>query len=331
MVKKIKTVKQLEEYIGETLHVVSREGYEFDATVERSGRSSDSWLVLKTDNKVANKDHSWWPLDGKVCHNCAYDYQISDELTSLTTIDGKAKKKVERVLTKAELDAARGHFCLLQDDSKGFICIKTGSDLKPTRVLHNSTDSIGWSYGKSEMSQDNAPEAIKGTFKYGYNAWDDEDAAKIKVVKVLEKYDGRKYRYKKAKKTVEEKEDTKFLTVSEIYKGIGHLCKLADGQEALIAVSNGGVAIICMRSRSQDHGWGLDASDVADKFKGSIKDYKYGWGIHCTRDAEEIKVVEILDEPKEEAPKAKTAESKKTIFDMTIRELLEKLDEIIKR
>lgn len=326
MVKKIKTVEQLEKHIGETLHVVSREGYAFDATVERTGDSSDSWLVLKTKNKVANKDHSWWPLDGKICHNCAYDHQITEELQSLTTIEGKkasGKKKTQEYLTKDELDAARGHFCLLKDGSKGFICTKTATESRLTRVLHNYSNARGWIYTDTERSEDNAPETIKHDFTKAWNVWSESDAESLKVVEVLEKYDGRKYRFKKAKKTVEEKEDTKFLTISEIYKGIGHLCKLADGQEALIAVSDGGAAIICMRSRSQGQGWSLDASDVADKFKDNIKDYKYGWGIHCTRDADTIKVVSILDEPKSESPK--------TILDMTIKEVLEKLDEIIKR
>lgn len=325
MVKKIKTVKELKKHIGETLRVVSKDGYTFDATVETSGSSSDPWLILKTTDKEANKDHSWWTLGGKVCHNCAYDYQISEELTSLTTIDGKAEKKVERVLTKAELDAARGHFCLLQDGTKGFICVKIEADEKPTRILHNSSDSRSWSYTEREMSEDNAPEAIKHDFKNGYNIWNDDDALAVKVVEVLEKYDGRKYRYKKLKK------EQKFLTASEIRKGIGHLCKLTDGQEAFIACNEGNVPVICMPSRSNGHGWSLDKSDVADKFKGSIKDYRYGWGIHCDGDAEDIKVAEILDEPKAKEESTKTAESPKTVLDMTIRELLEKLDEIVKR
>lgn len=321
MVKKIKTVEQLKKHIGETLRVVSKDGYTFDATVETTGNPEDPWCILKTTDKVANKDTSWWKLGGKVCHNCAYDYQISEELESLTTIGSKASK---RVLTKAELDAARGHFCLLEDGSKGFICVKIAADEKPTRILHNSPDSRSWSYTEREMSEDNAPEAIKHDFQNAYNVWNDSDSLAVKVVKVLEKYDGRKYRYKKVKK------EQKFLSAHEIRKGIGHLCKLADGQEAFIACNEGNVPVICMPSRSNGHGWSLDKSDVADKFKGSIKGYRYGWGIHG--DAEDIKVAEILDEPKAEAPKeAKTAESKKTILDMTIRELLEKLDEIVKR
>jgi len=332
MVKKIKTVKQLKKHIGETLHVVSREGYEFDATVEKTGKSADSWLVLKTTDKEANKDHSWWPLGGKVCHNCAYDYQISEELESLTTIDSKAEDKAERILTKSELDAARGHFCLLKDGSKGFICVKIAADEKPTRILHNSSDSRSWEYKEREMSEDNAPEAIKHDFTRAYNIWNDEDSLGVRVVKVLEKYDGRKYRYKKVKKTVtEEKKDTKFLSAHEIRKGIGHLCKLADGQEAFIASNEGDASVVCMSSRSNGYGWSLDASDVAAKFRDSIKDYKYGWGILDNCDAAHIKVVEILDEPKAVEEPTKTAESPKTILDMTIKEVLEKLDEIIKR
>lgn len=322
MVKKIKTVKQLKKHIGETLRVVSKDGYTFDATVETTGNSEDPWCILKTTDKVANKDTSWWKLDGKVCHNCAYDSQISEELTSLTTIDSKDKKKSGRILTKSELDAARGHFCLLEDGSKGFICVKITADEKPTRILHNSTDSCGWSYTEREMSEDNAPEAIKHDFQKAYNVWNDENSLEVKVVEVLEKYDGRKYRYKNVKK------EQKFLSAHEITAGIGHLCKLSDGQEAFIACAEGDVAIVCMPSRSNGHGWSLSAYDVAAKFRDSIKDYKYGWGIQCESDAADIKVVEILDTQLEE----KCVEStKKSVLDLTVRELLEKLYEAIER
>lgn len=314
MVKKIKTVKQLKKHIGETLCVVTKGNYTFKATVETARSPVDSWIVLKTTDKIADKDSFWWKQSGKFCHNCAYDYQITDELESLTTI---ADKKSTKYLTKAELDAARGHFCLLEDGSKGFICTKTGSEKKPTRVLHNCPDVFGWGYTDTERHEDNAPETIKHDFEKAYNIWSDGDAFSLKVVKVLEKYDGRKYRYKKAKK------DKKFLKASEIKAGIGHLCKLADGQEAFIASTVGASPVICMRSKFQGNGWFLEDSDVADKFRYSIKDYKYGWGIYGESDAKTIKVVEILDKPKEETPK--------TILDMTIREVLEKLDEIIKR
>ena len=322
MVKKIKTVKQLKKHIGETLRVVSKDGYTFDATVETAGNPEDPWCILKTTDKVANRDTFWWKLDGKVCHNCAYDRQISEELTSLTTIDGKAEKKVERVLTKAELDAARGHFCLLEDGSKGFICVNIAADEKLTRILHNSSDSRSWSYTEREMSEDNAPEAVKHDFKNAYNICNDSDSLAVKVVEVLEKYDGRKYRYKKVKK------EQKFLSAHEIRKGIGHLCKLADGQEAFIACNECNVPIICMPSRSNGHGWSLSADYVAAKFKGSIKGYRCGWGIHCESDAADIKVVEILDTQLE--PEG-TESTKKSVLDLTVRELLEKIYEAIER
>ena len=325
MVKTIKTVKQLKKHIGETLRVVSEDGYTFDATVEEGGNPADPWLVLKTTNKMANKDRFWWMLGGKVCHNCAFDDQISKELKSLTTTtEKKASKKKSKYLTMTELDDARGHFCLLEDGSKGFICTKTESEEKPARVLHNCPDAIGWNYTGKETPEDDAPEAIKHDFVKAYNVWSDDDAFSLKVIKVLEKYDGRKYRFKKAKK------DEKILTASEIQAGVGHLCRLADGQESFIATNAFDIPIVCMRSRSSECGWCLESSDVAPKFRDSIKDYKYGWGISDEEDAKSIKVVSILDEPKAEAHKAKE-ETPKTILDMTIREVLEKLDEIIKR
>lgn len=329
MSRNIKTVKCLRKHVGKTVHVKSFLGLEFDATVELDTSFKDEKLRLYTDDDKADKDPYWWTNVGgryRYGHSCIYNHQITKELKSLALVTTKKDtKKSERVLTKDELDAARGHFCLLQDGTKGFICVKIASDKKPTRILHNSSDSRSWSYTEHQMFDDNAPEAVKHDFKKAHNIWNDSDSLDVKVVKVLEKYDGRKYRYKKAKKA------TTFLTAHEIKKGIGHLCKLADGQEAFIATNEGDVPIICIPSRYNSIVWSLDASVVAKKFRDSIKDYKYGWGIHCENDANRIKVVKILDEPKEEAPKAKTAESPKTILDMTIRELWEKLNEIIKR
>ena len=238
MVKNIKTVKQLEKYLGETLHVVSHDGYEFDATVETASSPKDPWLVLKTTNKMANKDNFWWMLGGEVCHNCAYDYQITDELNSLTVItDKKAIKKTTKYLTMAELDAARGHFCLLEDGSRGFICIKTESEERPTRVLHNYSDAIGWSYKEREMTEDDAPEAIKHDFEKAYNVWSDDDAESLKVVKILEKYDGRKYRFKKAKEestkdvevpvaeTIETPKTILDMTIKEVLEKLDEIIK----------------------------------------------------------------------------------------------------------
>lgn len=238
MVKNIKTVKQLEKYLGETLHVVSHDGYEFDATVETASSPKDPWLVLKTTNKMANRDPFWWMLGGRVCHNCAYDYQITEELKSLTTTaDKKASKKTTKYLTMAELDAARGHFCLLEDGSRGFICTKTESEEKPTRVLHNSPDSFGWSYTKTEMPEDNAPETVKHDFEKAYNVWNDDNAFAVKVVKVLEKYDGRKYRFKKAKEestkdvevpvaeTIETPKTILDMTIKEVLEKLDEIIK----------------------------------------------------------------------------------------------------------
>lgn len=225
-------------------------------------------------------------------------------------------RKSKKILTKAELDAARGHFCLLSDGSKGYICVKTHSDFKPTRVLHNSTDSSGWEYTDIERNQDDAPDSIKKTFSRAYNANDEGDAFALKVVKVLEKYDGRKYRKKKDKKT-----SKAFLTASEIEAGVGHFCKLSDGQDAFIARGKNGRATICLHKQFNNGlGWYLDKSDLADGFKSYAEEYEYGWYIHDESDAFEIKIVSILKEE----------QSEKTILDMTVKEILEKLNAFIK-
>ena len=232
------------------------------------------------------------------------------------------KKKTVKYLTKAELDAARGHFCLLSDGSKGFICCKTICYEKPTRVLHNSKDSYSWSYTSLEMDEDDAPEAIKHDFKNAYNIWHDEEAENVKVVEVLEKYDGRKYRKKKDKKTTKS-----FLNASEIREGIGNYCELADGQTAFIARSANDTPTICMHKHvGTGIGWYLNDHDLAKSFRDYAKDYEYGWYVHNDADASIIKVVSILDG----SVKVKTAQSEKTILDMTVKELLEKLNAFIK-
>lgn len=244
------------------------------------------------------------------------------------------KKKTVKYLTKAELDAARGHFCLMADGSKGFICCKSVCYEKPTRILHNSKDNYSWFYTSLEMDEDDAPETIKHDFKNAYNIWHDEEAENVKVVEVLEKYDGRKYRKKKtekeSQKTVEyteAKKDKKFLNASEIREGIGHYCKLADGQTAFIARGGNDTPTICMHSHvGTGIGWYLHDHDLAKSFRDYAADYEYGWYVHDDSDAMIIKVVCILDKPEEE----KTSQSEKTILDMIVKKLLEKLNAFIK-
>lgn len=119
-----------------------------------------------------------------------------------------------------------------------------------------------------------------------------------------------------------------FLTREQLLEHIGNRCKMSDGTEGLIVKTDRGTPRILMNTRANDNGWLYDER-VEDDTGASVEvrsQYKYAWNVIDNDDAEDISVVEILEDDVEEA-----TESSKTILDMTIREVLEKLDEIIKR
>lgn len=131
------------------------------------------------------------------------------------------------------------------------------------------------------------------------------------------------------------KKATKYLTMKELKEGVGHFCKMSDGSVGFIVWSN-----VCPRvllHQEQDGcGWVYDAASEPDddatapvSFR---KQFKYAWNVGHKVDAETIKVVEILDAREESVDESPNeCFHKKTLLDMTIREVLEKLDEIIKR
>lgn len=225
------------------------------------------------------------------------------------------------MLTREDFLKNIGHFCTMVDGSKGFIC-KTETD--NPRVLHNLPEKYcGWTYSGS-ISNDDAPKSLKKKFSRAWNICDEDDAKVSGVKRILKScIDKDSKKTKKAKETPKAKDTKqKYLTADEIRAGIGHLCKLSDGQEAFIARYPGGSPVVCMKKRT-NLGWELHSDILSEEFESLAKAYSYGWGITDSDDAAAIKVVEILGEPK-------TAESKKTILDMTVKELLEKLNEIIK-
>lgn len=335
MSRNIKSLKKLHSLIGETVHIVGSNGNEFDAVVEDGIKHCTAGkyaVTLVTTDSKADKESYWWqgstrPLAGVSAkawgHHVTDHHQLTEELRSVTTFKSKAKTKVKKATKKSfvsadTLKANRGHYCEMSDGSTGFIA---GSEFPDNVcVLHNCEDSDGWIISKSYRETE-----IKGVskcfikkFSKGWHVGSDDEAKQVKVVKILDEVS-------KPKKTKRKESKKSFLTREQLLKHIGKRCKMSDGTEGLIVKTDMDNPRILMRTRSNDHGWPYDGEREGDDTgaAASVKNqYRFAWNVCDNDDAKEISVVKILDDEK-------SAESSKTILDMTVREVLEKLNEII--
>lgn len=322
MSRSIKTYKCLHKHLGKTVHVINSDDIEFDAQV---GYFGEGCLILHTEDKKADAATGWWEDKGGWSHFCKEDrpYQITTELKSIALVKdkkpAKPKKKPGRkkksYKTLEELKANVGHYCTMHDGSKGFICELTTKDHAGTvRVLMNTDE--GWTYGEDSKERDNAPKFVQDQFQRAFNIWNDVDADHVKVMKIGAEA-----------VNLEESDKKPFLFREQLLKHIGKRCKMSDGTEGLIVKTDSGAPRVLMKARANDHGW-LYNETVENDTGASVEvrgQYKYAWNVTDNEDAEDISVVEILEDDSE-----KCAESSKTILDMTIREVLEKLNEIIK-
>ena len=323
MSRNIKTYKCLQKHLGKTVHIINEDGIEFDAQV---GYVGEGCLILHTEDKKADAATGWWEDKGGWSHYCREDrpYQITTELKSIALVKEKkpvkTKKKPGRkkvtYKTLEDLKANVGHYCTMYDGSIGFICELTCKEHEGNvRVLMNTKE--GWTYDKDSKERDNAPKFVQDQYERAFNIWDNTDAEYVKVKKISS-----------AAIKLEELDKKSFLNREQLLEHIGKRCKMSDRTEGLIVKASSGNPRILMKARANDHGWLYNESCEYDS-GASVKvrgQYKYAWNICDDEDAEDISVVEILEDDDE-----KCAESSKTILDMTIREVLEKLDEIIKR
>lgn len=343
MSRNIKSLKKLHSLIGKTVHVVGYGGHEFDAQVTdgvKHGWSGKYSTLLYTTDKAAEDETFWWKSGSKPHavpgkgvrwgHIVREQSQLTEELKSVTTTKDKAKAKVKKTtktfVSLEDLLANEGHHCEMADGSTGFIA---GSQYRNhVCVLHNSKGpSEGWSIRRSG----NASE-IKGVskdfiklFSKGWHVGTDFDAEQVKVKAIL---DETSESHKKKPTDKKKRKTAKYIGCEEIQKNIGKYCKLADGQIAFIAEKNGH-ARLCLKEQSNGCGWSLDFEDVDEKYRPFIADYKRGWCVTDDWDAEQIKVVEIFEDDPTIATPEKGVKTTKTILDMTVREVLEKLNEII--
>lgn len=324
MSRNIKTVECLKKHEGKTVKVIADNDSVFEATVELDSQGAP---VLYTTSAIAAKADYWWYAGSHkgYGHHCANNFQITQELKSLTLLPSRKKKakKASKTLTSgkeflthSEIKKGIGHLCKLSDGQEAFIARSDHGTA--TICMHSRSNDRGWSLDADAVA-DKFKDSIKG-YSYGWYIHDEDDAEKIQVVSILGK--------PKAKKASEKEYVSKYLTEKELKEGIGHFCKMSDGSEGFIVWSK-----VCPRvllHQQQDGlGWAYNAAREDDDDETAPesfrKQFEYGWNVGNESDAKLIKVVEILDAREksvEESPK-------KTLLDMTIREVLEKLDEII--
>ena len=120
-----------------------------------------------------------------------------------------------------------------------------------------------------------------------------------------------------------------FADERTVKKNVGKFCKLYNGKIGKIVDRGDKSPLLLLKEYDSVVGWDLD-----DDSKYRKEGWKYGWHMH-EQGCDTAKIVEFFDEDptakKKRTKKAKKveAESKKTIYDLTVRELLEKLNEIV--
>lgn len=324
MSRNIKSLKTLAKHVGKAFSIVNSDGVRFFAVLEKL---RDGSLCLRTPNPKAGEALGWWSSkrDSRTekwkdqwCHLVTYEPHLTKELKSCSLIAGqmpedtaKTKKDVHYA-TEEEVKEHVGYMCKLADGTIGKL-VKQGKskDNSPLLLLKEEAfdGSVGWALHIRKYKEEG--------WKYGWNMHD-QGCETAKIVEFFKEGE------EKAEEVKETPKKNGYLTKKEISKAIGKYCKLADCQTAFIAKSTGsGNPCICMNEKVKGCGWNLSCGDVVKEYKGTAAKFDYGWYVTDDDDAAHIKVVEILED--------KTAESKKTLLDMTVRELLEKLNEIVER
>lgn len=331
MSRNIKTVKCLEKHVGKTVKVVDEEGHTFLATVEKGP-------CLWTTDKIADDSAYWWgPVNDKWGHHCVEDYQITSELKSLTLVsvtpNKEKKKKQEEAWTSSVWPQDYINKVFKTSEGKYIAFLKSDSkDGAGPAVCCFPDGSRGWRMYKGEKDTvtTGVPKEFFKVFKSAFfTARHDEYGTLEEYICSAEDTDKLQKIYEELN-TEEEKKD--FLSCEDIKKYTGHFCRLADGKKAFIAArKNCDTPVIILSDRFGDdkRGWvwhDEDADVIAPKTV--LKNARYGWNVRCMYDAECIKVTGILEEAE---PDKEESVKEVSISDMTLRELLEKLDEVIKR
>jgi len=322
MSRNIKTVKCLSKHIGKTVKVVDDEGRTFLATVEEGPD-------LYTTDKTANESmYWWWNGRDRYGHHCRRYYQITDELKSLTLVsEKKSTKKPEKKVVKEyrpffadELTVKKnvGKFCKLYNGKIGKLVDRGESS--PLLLLKDYDSDIGWS-----LNDDS--EYRKEGWQYGWNMHD-QGCATAKIVEFFDKDPTAKE--KPAKKTKKAEVETKKIILADVLKKyVGHYCEMYDGSMGFIARSCYEDSVCVIHNSKKSSGWEIRGRE--DEIKGVnktfIKRYKFGWHVDRDDQATSVKVTKILGSSEAYEPEEST--TKKTIFDLTVRELLEKLNEIV--
>ena len=153
------------------------------------------------------------------------------------------------MLTREDFLNNIGHFCTMEDGSKGFICKTENGN---PRVLHNLPEKYhGWPYDESEIDDD-APKSFKKKFNRAWNIGDDIDARNSLVKRILKSC----IDSKKTTKVKEAKQHT--VTIDDIKENIGHCCTFKSGDRGYICKYSKNTAIVCFNTIQNDRGWKVD-------------------------------------------------------------------------
>lgn len=189
MSRNIKTVKCLSKHIGELVRVVALDGEHCLAKVVSN--EDQCYPVLKAPEDFKAR-YFWRDEDGSMAHNCARNYQITEELKCLSST-GKKFKSVKKTkkepegkyFSSEELLDFVNNFVKLKSGQVGYLIKRTFGDKECATVLmKQQEDGYGWTI---KMNHEQISEELGQKYTYGWNFWDANDAETVQIVEVLDK------------------------------------------------------------------------------------------------------------------------------------------------
>lgn len=280
--------------------------YSDSVCVLHNYKKAKGWFPADRTSEIKGVSKDFIKLFSRGWH-VSSDYTAADvKVVEILDETRKPKKAKRKKITLENLEQNIGHSCTFKSGDRGYICESTYGQL--LICFNTKQNTHGW-----KVDSD-VPKYLHDHFKYAYFIYGDDCIKELGIVSIDSE--------PTELQVVESKKS--FLTREQLLEHVGKRCKMSDGTEGLILKTDMGNPRIIMNTRANGHGWPYSKEEGDDTgATTSVKSqYKYAWNVCDKSDAEEISVVEVLADEK-------TAESSKTILDMTVREVLEKLNEII--
>lgn len=167
--------------------------------------------------------------------------------------------------------------------------------------------------------------------------WRDDDgtmahncAKDYQITKELKCLSSTGKKFKSVKKIKKEPEE-KYFSAKELLDSVNNFVKLKSGQVGYLIKRKFGakeIATVLMKQQEDGYGWNISNNNEQISVELEQK-YSCGWNFWDDNDAKDVQVIKVVDDDEEVKEEPSEGPVKNALLDMTVRELLEVLNEII--